>query len=349
MKVFIANFGRENYLWPACLARSTVATLEDEDLRVLWLAGDREGYIAHCIAAKKTAAGITPTRPVASRWFNLAHIVSSTENDLWLHRQKDELWWTISRPGAVDVSREPAFKPTRDHEHVYVLHKQAAAWSNKSRKGSRLEWRALHPKAQEFLFTEGTLQRLAVDNAAYAIALVGGIDLGQWHSRSAWKLKAEIARRSPATIFNAKERAVVRMAMTAQETVRGANGQQVLRTIKNKELRFAPHEFEKYIAALVDAQEGLCAITGLRLQFDGEEDDPELLCSLDRIDSDGHYEAGNLQVVCRFVNRWKNDGNDAEFRRLIGVVRGAESLTDEAAESLSFTPFPTETKKHINS
>ena len=78
---------------------------------------------------------------------------------------------------------------------------------------------------------------------------------------------------------------------------------------------------EKYVSDLIDDQDGLCAITGIRLQFDGEEDDAELLCSLDRIDSSGHYVAGNLQVVCRFVNRWKGAGADAEFRRLMTLVR----------------------------
>src|SRR5436190_2076553 len=111
MRTFIANFGRENYLWPECLARPSVATLEDEDLRPLWVAGDREGYIAQCIGTKKTAAGITPTRSVASRWFNLAQIVSSTEGDLWIHCEKNQLWWTTSRSGEVQISLEPAFKP----------------------------------------------------------------------------------------------------------------------------------------------------------------------------------------------------------------------------------------------
>lgn len=37
--------------------------------------------------------------------------------------------------------------------------------------------------------------------------------------------------------------------------------------------------------------------------MDGAAGDPELAASLDRIDSDGHYERGNLQVVCWFSNR----------------------------------------------
>lgn len=327
MKIFIANFGLENYLWPACLSRPSVATFEDEDTWPLWLANDRESYVARCIATKKTAAGITPTRPVASRWFNLAHIISSTENDLWVHREKNELWWTISHSGSIEVSLEPAFKPSAPGKQVYVLHKESDPWSDKNKKGNRLEWNGLHPKAREFLFTEGTLQQLAEDNSAYALALIEGRDLNPWHSRPSWRAKEEAAGRGAATILNARQRAIADMAMTARNTVAGARGQEVVRTVKVKELRFATtQELEKYIDALVDSQEGLCAITGLRLQFYGEHDDLQLLCSLDRIDSAGHYEAGNMQVVCRFVNRWKGDQEDVEFRRLMGLVRGVSGF-----------------------
>jgi len=259
---------------------------------------------------------------VASRWFNLPHIISSTENDLWIHREKNDLWWTISQPGQIEVSLEPAFKPSKPGEQVYVLHKATATWANQNKQGNRLEWPGLHPKARDFLFTEGTLQQLGDDNAAYALALIDGRDLGPWHSRPDWRAKAEAARRGAAITFNAKQRAIADMAMTVRDTVAGAKGQEVVRTVKIKELRFVTVQgFESYIEALIDAQEGLCAITGLRLQYYGEHDDIQLLCSLDRIDSAGHYEAGNLQVVCRFVNRWKGDQEDAEFRRLMSLVR----------------------------
>lgn len=62
------------------------------------------------------------------------------------------------------------------------------------------------------------------------------------------------------------------------------------------------------------------------MQYDGEYEDAEMLCSLDRIDSEGHYEAGNLQIVCRFVNRWKGSSDDDGFRRLIRVVRSIETI-----------------------
>ena len=46
--------------------------------------------------------------------------------------------------------------------------------------------------------------------------------------------------------------------------------------------------------------------------------------SVDRIDSNGHYEHGNLQIVCQFVNFWKADSNNEEFKRLLMLVRSAE-------------------------
>lgn len=44
----------------------------------------------------KTAAGLTPTRPVAARWYNLMTIISETRGDVWIHRDGERLYWTIS-------------------------------------------------------------------------------------------------------------------------------------------------------------------------------------------------------------------------------------------------------------
>lgn len=69
-----------------------------------------------------------------------------------------------------------------------------------------------------------------------------------------------------------------------------------------------------------------CALTGIPFQFHGADADKNLLPSLDRIDSDGHYEAGNLQVVCQFINFWKGSGDKEDFRRLLTLVRGEEAV-----------------------
>jgi hypothetical protein len=163
---------------------------------------------------------------------------------------------------------------------------------------------------------------LAEENAAYALALIDGDDLSAWHSQAAWKAKEGKSGKSPITVYSAAKRAAYRMAKTAMDTTDHSNGQGVLRTIKNKEFRFASEaELQAYIEALLVSQENLCAITSIPLQFDGEYTDIEMLCSLDRIDSTGLYEKCNLQVVCRFINRWKSDGDDAEFRRLARLLQ----------------------------
>jgi hypothetical protein len=325
LRVFIANFGRENYLWPACLAQATIATIEADDERPLRLAGEREAYLTLVTTTKRTAAGISPTRQVASRWFNLAGILEATEGDIWIHREKDNLWWTTSRPGPPTVTLKAAHKPANPDDRVHVLHKPAEPWSDRSRKGEPLRWRALHPKAQTFLFTESTLQQLAPDNAAYALQLINGDDLqSSWHDRPDWLARAERYKRNPVTMLDARQRTIAEMVMNARKTAAHANGQEISRTVKNKEVLFHNlQEFEAHLALLLAEQEGRCRLTDLPLQYAGIEDDPELLCSLDRIDSNGHYAPGNLQIVCRFANRWKNDDHDENFRRLLSIIRDA--------------------------
>jgi hypothetical protein len=322
MKVYIANFGRENFAWPDCLGRSTIATINDVAAQGFWERGDRESYIQHRLKYGKTASGIAPTRPVASRWFNLMTIIAESVGDIWIHREKEHLWWTTSLPDAPTF--EPLKEPVGDRSDLIICHKPCEPWSNANRKGNRLDWGGLHPRAKEFLFTEGTLQQLKPENAAYALALIDGRDLSPWHGLADWIAKVSNRRAGVGVTFNARQKTIAYMAMMTKGTVTDSNGQQILRTVKNKELRILDLQSERYLKALLDSQEGLCAITGLKLQFLGEEDDKEMLCSLDRIDSDGHYEIGNLQIVCRFVNRWKNDGDDREFRRLMELVRSAQ-------------------------
>lgn len=321
MRVYIANFGQQNYLWPECRARSTVATINNVAVHPFWERRDRDGYIAYALANMKTARGETPTRSVASRWYGLTDDIANTSEDVWIHREKEQLWWTTSLSGPVEIDLKPSHNRDRDGPEIYEIHKPAEPWSDKTRSGAPLSWNGLHPKAKDFLFTEGTLQQLSLGNAKYALALIAGDDLSPWHDQLAWKAKSERHRRNAATTFEPWQKAAWRMADTTFQTVAQSNGQQVMTTQKNKTCEFTKEELRAYIETLIRDQDRLCAMTGILLQFDGDEDDKELLCSLDRIDSDGHYTRGNLQVVCRFVNRWKGAGVDAEFRRLIGLVR----------------------------
>ena len=126
-------------------------------------------------------------------------------------------------------------------------------------------------------------------------------------------------------VLSAREKSIHDIRLSVNKTVFNSNGQVVPRKVKEKELRMSDADLEKRIRELLEIQGDRCAITGLQFQFQGAHEDTNMLPSLDRIDSNGHYEAANVQLVCRFINFWKQAADDEEFRRLIMVVRG-ESL-----------------------
>lgn len=125
-------------------------------------------------------------------------------------------------------------------------------------------------------------------------------------------------------IVGGRERSIIEMRTSVENTVRNSSGQAVERILKNKELRMSAAELERLIAAQLDRQGNRCALTGIPFEFHGQGSDSNLLPSLDRIDSNGHYEAGNLQIVCRFINFWKGSTENEEFRRLLMLVRGLD-------------------------
>jgi hypothetical protein len=121
--------------------------------------------------------------------------------------------------------------------------------------------------------------------------------------------------------LNALEVSIFDMAFQAASAAATSNGQQVLITKKNKDLLVPKDELKNIIREQLQKQKKACALTGIRLQFKGDHTDPCRLASLDRIDSNKHYEPGNLQIVCRFINQWKSSMPDFEFRRLLDLVR----------------------------
>lgn len=323
MAVFIANFGIANALWPRCRDSSVALSYDDDDPTwPLWLADDRAGYISFTMAHKLTARGISVPKPVASRWFNLLSEVRDSAGDLWIHREKDELWWTTTTDEPARIAKIPAAWPEPNTPFIHLVEKPTAPWTNRTRGGTLLLWSALHPKARHFLFTEGTLQRPAPDNAAYARALVAGQDLADWHSQPAWTAIAQRAGHAAVRSFTGWEKAAMRMAVTAERTAKGSTADPVLKVPKLKKFGFkSAQEAAGYVTALLQAQDYVCALSGLPVENDEDVEDREFLASLDRIDSDGHYEPGNLQVVCNFINRWKSDGESEAFRRLLDAVK----------------------------
>jgi hypothetical protein len=323
VNVYIANFGEQNYEWPVCLERSSIATMNDVEAQPLWEAGDREGYILSRMKGR-TAAGLEPTRGVASRWFNLMTTIAESEGDIWIHSDGTFLWWTRSLPKPPEFIRKT--EPVGRKRDVVVCHKPCEPWRKADESGRPLPWKGLHAKAKDFLSTEATLQKLSPDYAAYAAALVGGADLSEWHDRPIWtaKVRQSKSKSGPVKVFNSFEQAAYVMADAAFRTTATANGQTTERTAKIKNMGFGSKvELQQYLTEMLNSQEGVCELTGLQFNLDQQEGDPQLRASLDRIDSNGHYERGNLQIVCRFVNRWKGADADPEFRRLLDVLKAA--------------------------
>ena len=117
-----------------------------------------------------------------------------------------------------------------------------------------------------------------------------------------------------------REKSIIEMRKSVENTVRNANGQIVERTVKNKELHMTQAELDDLLRSRLDLQRNRCALTGIPFPFAGQDADDNLRPSVDRIDSNGHYEDDNLQIVCRFVNFWKGDSDNEEFKRLLMLV-----------------------------
>lgn len=123
------------------------------------------------------------------------------------------------------------------------------------------------------------------------------------------------------TSSNSRSSAVDRMITNANNAA-NQSGSESVTIKKHKEVRFdSGGAFNAYVQELIDEQQGHCKLSGLPFVDDSDEASKDYHMSLDRIDSDGHYEAGNLQLVCRFINLWKSDTDNEQFKQLLTDVR----------------------------
>lgn len=322
-RVYITNCGEGNALWPMAKAHDTLIMVDNTSIHPFWQVGDRDGYVEAAMTTTLTALNKRPSRQTAGRWYNLVNELRDTEDDIWISRQGDAIWWTISQPGGLREELHPSTNPKRDGPTTWHIEKPCLPWSDRDRQGRRLLWEALHAKARDFLSTEATFQSIANDRgyADYARALVNGDPLESWHSLPLFKEKAAAAKKQGGRVFSPKERAAADMARTILNTVAQANGQVIERNVKEKLTGLTQLELEQFLRLKMDEQEGRCALTGLPLGYPGECEDKQMLASADRIDSSGHYTPDNIQIVCRFINRWKGADDDLLTRRLLELLR----------------------------
>jgi hypothetical protein len=322
-KVYIANMGEANGLWPRARANNTILTYDHVSLHPFWRAGDRGGYIAKAIDNVVTARGDRPTKQTAGRWYNLIEELRVTQDDIWISRQGSALWWTISKSGEIAESLLPSTNPSRDGPDIWVIEKPCLPWSDRDSQGRQLLWNALHPKSRDFLVTEATFQSVHNDRgyADYARALIAGEPLDKWHETQLFSEKAAEARQPGARLFSPKEVSAAEMTANLLSTVAQSNGQKAEKRIKAKTTTLGRGEWEQLLLRMLSEQNEVCALTGLPFGYPKESDDLQMRPSLDRIDSNGHYTPDNIQIVCRFMNRWKGADDDLLVRRLLDQLR----------------------------
>lgn len=71
-----------------------------------------------------------------------------------------------------------------------------------------------------------------------------------------------------------------------------------------------------------NAQQGLCAISGIPLAYQAGMGRVPTNISIDRIDNGKGYVRDNVQLVCDAVNRMKQDFSQANFIQWCGTIVG---------------------------
>jgi hypothetical protein len=150
--------------------------------------------------------------------------------------------------------------------------------------------------------------------------------IGEWRNRTDAELQEAVLKilRRPSLAVSPQladdwEKVRRRLDRMTRQTVL-QSGKVQRRILKNKELRCV--DLDATLDNLLRLQGYRCAQTGV----DFVEHDPDLRASLDRIDSDGHYEDGslgdgphNLQLVTHWYNLAKGTRTDTEMQHLLAV------------------------------
>lgn len=114
-------------------------------------------------------------------------------------------------------------------------------------------------------------------------------------------------------------RALMIIASRAEHTTK-QSGRQVIATRKWKEFIFdSPDDMADCLATLYRAQNGQCALSGVRMTTEAGD----WCVSPDRIDSNGHYERDNLQLVAACVNQMKGATPNDRFLEQLKKIRSA--------------------------
>lgn len=312
MKIFIANFGSRNWYWDRCKERSVIMVIDDARLVPLWLRGNKEEYKQVALNICSGSESKPLSKQTAAIWYNINEIFRNTHDDIWLHRDGNSLWWTISsnEPLIIESGLNPSPR-LPDGAESFIMLKPCMEWQDENIAGIKIAWSDLSNNAKNLLDLRGVTVR-SVNNLIYDeiknLLSINSIPIDD--------IKAKIQTHDPWSA------SISRMVETTLDTVKASNSTANV-VFKNKEFLFnSKDEAKKYIHDIIIKQNGLCNLSKIPLEFE-EASISEFSCSLDRINSDRNYEKNNLQVVCKFINRWKSDMDNESFKKLLESVVSA--------------------------
>ncbi len=320
-EIYVVKTGVENYFWESCRKGNFVALMFEQPYYDTWLADDREAYFELTAADAPKGSNPTTVKGNATAWFNYGLKIRDSRGDIFICRDGDNVYWATTTDA-------PWFATPHEHagQPIVAVCKPVDKWTRFTAKGDKaLRWETTHNRGKDFLSPYTALFRIDDEEMRdYLDAMLHGDDLMPWHSQSKWKIKqGEHKGKTLGNTVAVVEFVVAELMLSISQTVKQANGQVILsvKSMKNKELIGPEAEMKEHLRQLYIEQEGRCKISGIPMHVPGQDDkNPDLMVSPDRIDSSGHYEKGNIQLVCRFINYWKCATDNSKFGDLLDLV-----------------------------
>jgi hypothetical protein len=314
MLIYQANFGERNRLWPACRDRGAILLYEDAEIFAARESGDEAALRAAIIAYRRTfeRSRNPASRSAVGRDVNMVDEFLGSAGDVWLHVGGNDLYWCVS---AARCDRDRDVDPRTGRPIVTMWKRTAEPWRNVGRDGARLDLRSMDPDVRAALkrFPRTFARRRGPLAERVATAIGGGPGAGRSPAGAGTGGAAEVEARWGPLLAEMREWALEAAARSGVASVQIA---------KDKPSGLGRDGLDRLLRELLLTQRGRCAYTGLAM-LDGSQEPAYRRASLDRIDSGGGYERGNLHLVCRFVNRMKGDTPDREFRECLRLVRSA--------------------------
>ncbi|WP_311272289.1 MULTISPECIES: hypothetical protein [unclassified Rhizobium] len=327
--VYSIKLGADNYFKEECQQRNIAGLMLDKPYFDAWSTGDRDAHLAVHMARDEKGKSEAATKSESTRWFNYATKIANSVDDIFINIDGDAVTWARSVFPANNkmVAGEPILVP---HNHpvsgakVVAVGARVGGWSDMTSSGVKLQLKSIHKRAQDYIVKLTALSPITdADMKLYLETLLTGGDVSDWHKRSDWKQRQE-GTTGHSLVLNASmlQKGISELTMSIQGTVDWSNGQRILTKLKDKKLEGCTIEQMKTrLEELWFVQKGICKLTGLKMHLPGQAGEiKDLLLSPDRIDSNGHYSLGNVQLVCRFANFWKLASDNKRFLDLLDMV-----------------------------